>query len=83
MPAVNLKEWADFAGVPLFDLGHVMGAAWANAEELDGQTRRQEERLRFCPDVDVLLGIQHAAAGQRIVLSRLEEIRRILRQEVG
>ncbi len=83
MAAVDLKKWAEFAGVSLSDLGQVMGAAWANAEELHGQTRRQEERLRFCPDVDVLLGIQHAAAGQRLVLSRLEEIRRIVSQEVG
>ena len=83
MAAVSLRDWANFAGVPLFDLGHVMGAAWANAEELHGQARRQEERLRNCPDLDVLIGIQHAAAGQRLVLARLEEIRRVVRQEVG
>jgi len=83
MAVVDLGKWADFAGVPLLDLGHVVGTAWANAEELHGQTRRQEERLRFCPDLDILLGVQHAAAGQRLVLSRLEEIRRIVRQEVG
>lgn len=82
MATIDLRQWADFAGVPLFDLGHVVGAAWAHAEELHGQTQRQEKRLRFCPDVEIVLGIQHAAAGQRLVLSRLEEIRRVLRQGV-
>ena len=83
MTAVDLKQWAGFAGVPLLDLAHVMDAVCANAAELHAHTKRQEERLRLCPDVDVLLGIQHAAAGQRLVLSRLEEIHRIVRQEVG
>ena len=59
------------------------GPVCATAAELHAHTKRQEERLRLCPDVDVLLGVQHAAAGQRLVLSRLEEIHRIVRQEVG
>lgn len=83
MAVVILREWADFAGVPLGELSHVVGAAWANAEELHQLASRQEGRLRACPDLDVLLGIQHTVAGQGLVLSRLAEIRRLVRQEVG
>ncbi len=82
MAPIDLQEWAASTGLSLFDLGLALGAE-ATADGLNAQLGRQEERFRNAPDVDLLLGVQHAVAGQRIVLARLTEIRTLWRQEVG
>jgi len=83
MAPIDLREWAASTGLSLFDLGLAFGAAEATADGLSAQLGRQEERFRNAPDVDLLLGVQHAVAGQRIVLARLTEIRTLWRLEVG
>ncbi len=83
MAPIDLQEWAASTGLSLFDLGLALGAVEATADGLNAQLGQQEERFGNAPDVDLLLGVQYAVAGQRILLARLTEIRTLWRQEVG
>ncbi len=83
MAPIDLRERTSSTGLSLFDLGLALGTAEATADGLNAQLSRQEERFRNAPDVDLLLGVQHDVAGQRVVLARMAEIRNLWRQEVG
>lgn len=73
MAEVSLREWADLAGVSLFDVGLSMGRNLALATQLHELLLQQEQRLITFPDIDIQSGIQHALTGQALVLTSLNQ----------
>ena len=83
MAVVDLAAWSRCLDVPELDVGHAMGATWANAEELYHLARRQQTRLQDCPDPELAAAVRDVEAGQCHVLTRLDELRQAVRLEVG
>ena len=83
MAVVDLAAWSRCLDVPEFDIGHVMGATWGNAEELYHLARRQQIRLQDCPDPELVAAVRDVEAAQCRVLTRLDEVAQVIRREVG
>ena len=83
MTIVDLAAWSHCLEVPEFDVGHVMGATWGNAEELYHLARRQQIRLQDCPDSELVAAVRDVEAAQCRVLTRLDEVALVVRREVG
>ena len=83
MAVVDLATRSRCLDVPEFDVGHVTGAPWANAEELYRLARRQQIRLQDCPDPELVAAVRDVEAAQCRVLTRLDELRQAVRLEVG
>lgn len=73
MAEVSLREWADLAGVSLFEVGLSMGRNLALATQLNELLLEHEQRLATFPDIGIQSGIQHALTGQALVLTRLNQ----------
>ena len=83
MTVVDLAAWSRCLDVPEFEVGHVMGATWANAEELYHLARRQQTRLADCPDSELVDAVGALELAQCVVLTRLDELRQAVRRDVG
>lgn len=83
MAAVDLAAWSRCLDVPELDICHAMGATWANAEELYHLARRQQARLQDCPDTELVDAVGALERAQCLVLTRLDELRQVVRPEVG
>jgi len=83
MTDLDLAAWSFCLEVPESDVGHAMGATWANAEELYHLARRQQIRLQDCPDPELVAAVRDVEAAQCRVLTRLDEVAQVVRREVG
>ena len=83
MAVVDLTAWSSSLDVPVLEVGHALGANWANAEELYHLARRQQLRLQDCPDSELLYAVGAIERAQCLVLTRLDELRQAVRPEVG
>lgn len=83
MAVLDLAAWSRCLDVPELDVGHAMGATWANAEELYHLTRRQQTRLQDCPDSELVEAVGALELAQCVVLTRLDELRQAVPREVG
>jgi hypothetical protein len=83
MAVVDLAAWSHCLDVAEFDVGHVVGAAWGNGEELYHLARRQQIRLQDCPDLELVAAVRDVEEAQCRVLTRLDEVCQVVRREVG
>ena len=83
MAVVDLAAWSRCLDVPQLDVGHAMGATWANAEELYHLARRQQTRLQDCPDSELVAAVRDVETAQCRVLTRLDEASQAVRRDVG
>ena len=83
MTVVDLAPWSRCLDVPQLDVGHAIGATWANAEELYHLARRQQTRMQDCPDSELVDAVREVETAQCRVLTRLDEASQAVRREVG
>jgi hypothetical protein len=80
---IDVQGWSRALDVPVVDIGHALGATWANAEELYHLGLRQQIRLQDCPDLQLVAAVREVETAQCRVMTQLDEVLQVVRHEVG